>query len=120
MQGTLYHGRYCILLMGLFATYSGFIYNELFSVPLELWSSTLWCSGEMNDPQCAAIPGTSTSQLQKWPVHSCLSPSFVWIHGGDVARVRVFVGEWCSRISYTCQCSIRVRSSRVDLLLPEP
>jgi len=67
MLGTVYHGRYCILLMGFFATYSGFIYNELFSVPMELWGSTLWCSGEMNDPECAAIPGTSPQQLQKWP-----------------------------------------------------
>jgi vacuolar-type H+-ATPase subunit I/STV1 len=67
MFATVYHGRYCILLMGCFAIYAGFIYNELFSVPLELFQSTLWCSGEMDDPQCAAIPGTDPSQLQKWP-----------------------------------------------------
>jgi vacuolar-type H+-ATPase subunit I/STV1 len=53
--------------MGIFATYSGFIYNELFSVPLEIWGPTLWCSGELDDPQCAAIPGTNPQQLQKWP-----------------------------------------------------
>lgn len=67
MFGTVYHGRYCLLLMGIFAIYAGFIYNELFSVPLELFSSTLWCSGEMDDPQCARIPGTTVSQTQKWP-----------------------------------------------------
>ena len=67
MFGTVYHGRYCLLLMGIFAIYAGFIYNELFSVPLELFSSTLWCSGEMDDPQCARIPGTTASQTQKWP-----------------------------------------------------
>jgi len=28
--------RYLILLMGLFAFYNGFIYNEFFAIPLEL------------------------------------------------------------------------------------
>ena len=54
-------------MMGVFATYSGFIYNELFAVPLEVFGSTAWCSGEMaDDKQCASIPGTQVPQLQKW------------------------------------------------------
>lgn len=67
MFGTLYDGRYNIFLMGIFATYAGFIYNELFSVPLEALGSTAWCSGEMNDPACLGVPGINASRsLQKW------------------------------------------------------
>lgn len=55
-------------MMGVFATYSGFIYNELFAVPLEVFGSTVWCSGEMmEDKACQSIPGTDpANQLQKW------------------------------------------------------
>jgi len=67
MFGTIYDGRYNIFMMGLFATYAGFIYNELFSVPLEALGSTMWCSGEMDDPSCLNIPGINAStSLQKW------------------------------------------------------
>lgn len=31
--------RYLILLMGIFATFNGFIYNEFFAIPLDLWGS---------------------------------------------------------------------------------
>mmetsp|Transcript_38329 Transcript_38329/g.89254 ORF Transcript_38329/g.89254 Transcript_38329/m.89254 type:complete len:969 (-) Transcript_38329:211-3117(-) len=68
MFGTLYKGRYNIFLMGVFATYAGFIYNEVFAVPSEMFGSTSWCSGEMtDDPQCMSYPGTSPANMtQKW------------------------------------------------------
>eukprot|EP00286_Rhodomonas_abbreviata_P027937 CAMPEP_0181303760 /NCGR_PEP_ID=MMETSP1101-20121128/8742_1 /TAXON_ID=46948 /ORGANISM="Rhodomonas abbreviata, Strain Caron Lab Isolate" /LENGTH=958 /DNA_ID=CAMNT_0023409379 /DNA_START=207 /DNA_END=3083 /DNA_ORIENTATION=- len=72
MFGTLYKGRYNILLMGIFATYSGFIYNELFAVPLEIFGDTAWCSGELDhsnsclDPNSAAMGVNVTTSLQKW------------------------------------------------------
>ncbi len=68
MFGTIYDGRYNILLMGVFATYSGFIYNELFSVPLEALGATAWCSGERSDDaECLGIPGINAStSMQKW------------------------------------------------------
>jgi V-type H+-transporting ATPase subunit a len=68
MLGTVYKGRYNILLMGIFATYSGFIYNELFAVPSETFGKTMWCSGEMmDDKQCQGIPGINNMSTQKWP-----------------------------------------------------
>mmetsp|Transcript_11318 Transcript_11318/g.28104 ORF Transcript_11318/g.28104 Transcript_11318/m.28104 type:complete len:978 (+) Transcript_11318:273-3206(+) len=68
MFGTLYKGRYNIFLMGIFATYSGFIYNEVFAVPSEMFGKTSWCSGEMTDDQeCMMYTGTSPANMtQKW------------------------------------------------------
>ena len=68
MFGTIYKGRYNIFLMGVFATYSGFIYNEIFAVPSEMFGSTSWCSGEMTDDmQCQNYPGTNPEGMtQKW------------------------------------------------------
>ncbi|KAJ1488313.1 V-type ATPase, V0 complex, 116kDa subunit family [Baffinella frigidus] len=67
MFGTLYKGRYNILLMGIFATYCGFIYNEVFAVPFDVMGKTLWCSGEnAHDEQCMAIPGNDQYGMQKW------------------------------------------------------
>jgi V-type H+-transporting ATPase subunit a len=38
-KGPLAKGRYPILLMGIFAMYAGFIYNEVFALPINLFSS---------------------------------------------------------------------------------
>mmetsp|Transcript_6404 Transcript_6404/g.10091 ORF Transcript_6404/g.10091 Transcript_6404/m.10091 type:complete len:883 (-) Transcript_6404:1378-4026(-) len=41
MVEMLYNGRYMLLLMGLFATYGGLIYNDFFAMGLRLWQ-TCW------------------------------------------------------------------------------
>ncbi|KAG2422402.1 hypothetical protein HXX76_016047 [Chlamydomonas incerta] len=42
MFGMLYGGRYVIFLMGLFSLYMGLIYNEFFSMPMEIFGSSAY------------------------------------------------------------------------------
>jgi V-type H+-transporting ATPase subunit a len=44
----LYHGRYMITMMGFFGMYAGFIYNDFFSVGLNLFGSR-WTPGQSHD-----------------------------------------------------------------------
>ncbi|KAA8494165.1 V-type proton ATPase subunit a2 [Porphyridium purpureum] len=50
--GTCYDGRYVILLMGVFSIYTGFIYNEFFAFPLELFGRSTWKYTESSIMAC--------------------------------------------------------------------
>ncbi|KAG0578798.1 hypothetical protein KC19_4G050300 [Ceratodon purpureus] len=52
-------GRYVILLMSIFSIYTGFVYNEFFSVPVLFWDSAYSCS----DDDCS---DATRAGLIKW------------------------------------------------------
>lgn len=49
MLSMILEGRYMLLLMGFFATYTGFLYNDFFSIPLNIFSSMFERSTEIDD-----------------------------------------------------------------------
>ncbi|XP_024372757.1 V-type proton ATPase subunit a2 isoform X2 [Physcomitrium patens] len=60
-----YGGRYVILLMAIFSIYTGFIYNEFFSVPFGFFGGSAY---RCPDPQFSIenCPSATTSGVEKW------------------------------------------------------
>lgn len=68
---TCYDGRYMLLLMGLFSIFTGFIYNEFFAVPLDLFGSR-WKFTEASAMACGIdnceIPSAVKAPLSPYPL----------------------------------------------------
>ncbi|KAK2196427.1 bifunctional ATPase [Babesia duncani] len=78
------NGRYMILLMGIFATYTGFIYNDFLSIPNNLFSSRWVRASDTEIPAPNALGGyyeTFVPAKSGFPIPFGLDPA--WIHANN-------------------------------------
>jgi V-type H+-transporting ATPase subunit a len=92
--GIAHDHRYLVLMMGFFATYCGTIYNEMFSIPFDLWG-TCYNLYDTKVVDTAHVPGTI------WAVNrtaDCYYPYGMdpkwWIASNDLVFVNSFKMKW--------------------------
>ena len=80
----LYFGRYMILLMGFFAVYCGLLYNDFFSLGLDVFGSK-WELPKEDDARCTAQKdSTGRSECSMFPVGMAAADGNAIATGGDV------------------------------------
>jgi hypothetical protein len=89
----LFQGRYIVLLMGLFSMYTGLIYNDIFSMSMEIFHSG-W--------EFEAINGTNNSYIGTFTGH-------VYPVGLDPVRETLAHAFFCVSV---CECEREGRQGR--------
>jgi len=84
-KGPLAKGRYPIFLMGLFAMYAGFIYNEVFALPINMFKSCYEMTSDNTLSQQPEFRSSRMTPSQSGVPHSLdeTSPFFIRRISGD-------------------------------------
>lgn len=88
MMVTCFDGRYMILLMGIFSIYTGFIYNEFFAVPIDMFgsrwrytaASSMACGTDNCDVPSAVLPPLSPYPLGFDPIWKASKTGLVFFN----------------------------------------
>eukprot|EP00173_Palmaria_palmata_P004102 Plantae.Rhodophyta-Palmaria_palmata.ctg489.p1 GENE.Plantae.Rhodophyta-Palmaria_palmata.ctg489~~Plantae.Rhodophyta-Palmaria_palmata.ctg489.p1 ORF type:complete len:403 (-),score=68.26 Plantae.Rhodophyta-Palmaria_palmata.ctg489:118-1230(-) len=107
-MGACYDARYLILMMGLFSIYTGFIYNEFFAIPLDLFgsrwkftaSSSMACGVDNCDVPTSVLPPIEPYPLGFDPVWKASKTGLVFFNSYKM-KLSIVLGV-CQMIMGIC------------------